>query len=268
MIEKLSALNISIIEIFTNGHLIDEYYVRLFKKHKIQVAISIYSENANEHDLITIHKGSWTKTVNAIRLLKEANIEMRFGTVATIYNKNSVKNVNKWLKNKFDIEQTETSFDVVRNCGRGNNKDIIPWDLFQEKHIRAKPDFFPVNIELLQKTMFGNICWNESACLMPNGDITPCEMESEIVIGNILKDNITNILQSNKNDFAQYLSKDKIAICKDCEYRYVCWECRAMTHKMDNTKFNKPITCTYNPYKGIWGEVDNALKDRILNPNS
>ena len=47
------------------------------------------------------------------------------------------------------------------------------------------------------------------------------------------------------------INKDQIDICKDCELRYACSDCRAYT--VDPEKLNsKPVKCGYDPYQGEW----------------
>jgi MoaA/NifB/PqqE/SkfB family radical SAM enzyme len=47
------------------------------------------------------------------------------------------------------------------------------------------------------------------------------------------------------------ISKDEVEICRDCEYRYACTDCRAFTDKKAN-KYARPSRCNYNPYQGLW----------------
>ena len=260
IIEGLYRLNIQCIEIFTNGHLIDAFYLNLFKKFNVNVAISIYSHIPKDHDSVTCNQGSWKKTINAIEKIIEKGLKVRFGIIAMIQNQNTVGETASWLENKYGIS-TQKKYDVVRTCGRGNNKNIIPWQLFKTQHMRLSPDFLPISISTLERTLFGNICWGEQICVLPNGDITPCEMELENIQGNINRQSLTEILLGVGGELSQRLNKDKIEICMDCEYRYACWECRAMSHQLDKKKFSKPLTCMYNPYTGEWNTPPNNLEE-------
>ena len=47
------------------------------------------------------------------------------------------------------------------------------------------------------------------------------------------------------------IKKDNIKVCKDCELRYNCIDCRA-GHQVDNG--SKPVGCNYDPYKLIWND--------------
>ena len=252
IVKKASEIGIPTIEIFTNGHAINDYYIQLFKEENVRVAISIYSDLAEEHDAITELQGSWKKTVQAIKRLTSQNIPVRCGITAMNVNQFSVERVAPWLEEQFGIPNNGRLYDVVRFCGRGSNTNIIPWDMFKKQHMLLKPDFPPVSIELFRKTMYNNTCWGDKICILPNGNVTPCEMESENIQGNITYQNLSEIILGKGGDQAQRLTKDKVEICKDCEYRYVCSECRAMANQLDINKFSKPLTCLYNPYTSEW----------------
>ena len=58
---------------------------------------------------------------------------------------------------------------------------------------------------------------------------------------------------------------DKIIVCKDCEFRYICTDCRIFI-KDNNNIYSQPLHCNYNPYIAKWeGEseyipVEQSLK--------
>ncbi len=47
------------------------------------------------------------------------------------------------------------------------------------------------------------------------------------------------------------IAKDAIEICRDCELRYACTDCRAFTVRPDDLH-SKPAKCGYDPYTGKW----------------
>lgn len=72
-------------------------------------------------------------------------------------------------------------------------------------------------------------------------------------------------------DFKKYwnLTKDQIEVCKDCEFRYICTDCRAYTERSHTNKegldISKPLKCGYNPYTGEWEEWStNPLKQKAI----
>ena len=46
------------------------------------------------------------------------------------------------------------------------------------------------------------------------------------------------------------ITKDQISVCKDCEFRYVCTDCRAYIE--EGEPLAKPSKCAYNPYTAQW----------------
>jgi radical SAM protein with 4Fe4S-binding SPASM domain len=47
------------------------------------------------------------------------------------------------------------------------------------------------------------------------------------------------------------ITKNQIEICKDCELRYICQDCRAYTID-ENNKYSKPLKCKYDQYQAVW----------------
>lgn len=69
--------------------------------------------------------------------------------------------------------------------------------------------------------------------------------------GKITDVDLSDVVQSI--DFQQYwnLKKDDIVVCKDCEFRYNCTDCRAFLSDTTNIK-SKPKRCKYDPYTNTW----------------
>ena len=56
----------------------------------------------------------------------------------------------------------------------------------------------------------------------------------------------------------------KIHVCKDCEFRYICTDCRAYIED-PNDILSKPLKCGYNPYTAEWSEWSrNPLKQKAI----
>jgi hypothetical protein len=53
-------------------------------------------------------------------------------------------------------------------------------------------------------------------------------------------------------------------VCKDCEFRYICTDCRAYLEDPYN-EYSKPLKCGYDPYTGEWSEWStNPLKQAAI----
>ncbi len=87
--------------------------------------------------------------------------------------------------------------------------------------------------------------------------------------GNIRNVTLEETLQHP--DFKKYwsLTKDEIEVCKDCEFRYICTDCRAYTEgnksNRDGLDISKPLKCGYDPYIGEWAEWSkNPIKQKSI----
>lgn len=88
-----------------------------------------------------------------------------------------------------------------------------------------------------------NSCLFKKVSLDRNGNVKNCPSLAETYDLNM---GLINIV--NSPNFKKYweLKKDTIEVCKDCEYRYNCLDCRA--HTIDGNISSKPVSCMYNPY--------------------
>jgi SPASM domain peptide maturase of grasp-with-spasm system len=126
-----------------------------------------------------------------------------------------------------------------------------------------KPSYFTSNIPTFTESQKFNSCLNKKISIDEEGNIKNCPSMKES-FGNIKDTTLQEAL--NKNGFKKYwnINKDKIKICQDCEFRYVCTDCRAYTED-PNDKYSKPLKCGYNPYTAEWEEWStNPLKQKAI----
>ncbi|WP_294301005.1 grasp-with-spasm system SPASM domain peptide maturase [uncultured Chryseobacterium sp.] len=106
---------------------------------------------------------------------------------------------------------------------------------------------------LIFESMSYNSCLNCKLSIDSDGNIKNCPSMSRS-FGKINDKNLDEITQAP--DFKKYwnISKDSIEVCKDCEFRYICTDCRAYTERThvdkNNFDLSKPLKCSYDPYTG------------------
>ncbi len=122
---------------------------------------------------------------------------------------------------------------------------------------------FQVNLELFTESQQFNSCLNKKLSLLENGAIKNCPSMLE-TLGNINESSLTEILDSKKDDIHKYwnITKDQIEVCKDCEFRYICTDCRAF--RGSNNIYSKPLKCNYNPYNGEWEDNLREKESRTI----
>lgn len=139
------------------------------------------------------------------------------------------------------VDNREKNFTILTNGdnGKKNMKDLEVeiYDFFY--HQRYNP------------------CLGHQVAVDCGGEIKPCLWWKE-TLGTIDKNNLKDMI--NREVFDEYwkLSKDKINVCKDCELRYACPDCRINYPITGDFLTKKPGYCDYNPYTGIQGQRKEA----------
>lgn len=251
LISFIKELNYESIEIFTNATLLTKKDIEFFSKHKIKVAISIYSDKAEIHDKITQTKGSFEKTINNVYELIKHGVKIRFASIIMRQNQDHTKGMTNLLQ-KLGEKRISNSFDVIRYCGRGSSLDLFP-NKFIPWIYRTGPAFVQISKAEFLKKKTGHNCWQDRLCVKSDGNIMPCVMAREEICGNVKLKSLSEIIDSENFTKLQSFSKDKVLICKDCEYRYTCTDCRPVAKALSHGDlYAKEKTCLYNPYNGKW----------------
>ncbi|MCX5814745.1 MAG: radical SAM protein [Proteobacteria bacterium] len=254
LVDEAKKHNYNSIEIFTNATLIDDDCINYFKEQGVHVATTIYAANPAVHDRVTRNKGSFDKTLAAIRKLVEAKVPTRVASIITRVNEHEVDNLRHLCK---DLGVKTRIPDVVRPTGRGDNNSLLP------RHYRKqpiKPPFYSSH-ETFSHALHYNTCLEGKIAVTPGGDVIPCIFARNQACGNILQTSLKNILSEELLQRCWKTTKDLVEKCKDCEYRYACHDCRplAQGHSPEKAWNSQSQGCSYNPYTGEW-EEDNLCQ--------
>ncbi|MGS2762061.1 grasp-with-spasm system SPASM domain peptide maturase [Sinomicrobium sp. M5D2P9] len=104
-----------------------------------------------------------------------------------------------------------------------------------------------------------NGCLYKKLAIDKYGNIKNCP-SMEKTYGHINNISIHNAYKSEGFRNLWTVNKDIISVCKDCEFRYNCSDCRAFTSDKDDIH-SKPLKCGYNPYTNTWEDWSlNELK--------
>ncbi len=232
------------IEIFTNGTLVTKEWYSYLAKNDIHIALSVYSYNPQIHDYVTKGKGSWAKTNNTIKLLKENNVKYRVCNIL-------MKGVDIGEKNT-DLYELSSQRDVARMTGRAG-LSLLTDDLIYKRLITKSSFSKPLNKRFVSKLLSGHNCFSCKLYVAANLDVYPCVMERRIKHCNV-KDSGGIIL----NGSIRGLNKDHIHGCDECEFRYACFDCRP--NSLVKNVREKPWYCTYDPSSGTWKDVNSFIE--------
>ncbi|GEN76762.1 grasp-with-spasm system SPASM domain peptide maturase [Chryseobacterium hagamense] len=125
-----------------------------------------------------------------------------------------------------------------------------------------------INLDIISESMHHNSCLNCKLSIDASGNIKNCPSMKQS-FGNIADTTLEAGLRHQ--DFKRYwnMTKDDIEGCKDCEFRYVCTDCRAYTEQTHTDEagldLSKPLKCGYDPYTGEWEEWStHPLKQKAI----
>ena len=114
----------------------------------------------------------------------------------------------------------------------------------------SKNSFLLPSIQLFMENQLYNGCLNKKISIDENGEIKNCPSMKRS-FGNIRDTSIFEVAQNEDFQKIWSINKSQIKVCKDCEYRCICTDCRAYIENPDDI-FSKPVKCSYNPNTLKW----------------
>jgi len=244
------------IDVFTNATLLDENFIRLAKETRANLKVSLYGHDEQTHDLFTGVKGSFKKTENALKLMREHEIPTRIAITITKANESYIDNIKGYIES---IGHKYSGYDTIRQVTGNVNGDNCVTDVeILKKRYRAVADFY-TSEERFAYNMYWNSCWSGKLAITDSGDVLPCTFARDTVIGNILNESLNNVL--DKTQLYWSMTLDQVDVCKDCEYRYACHNCRPLAMSIGENINSKEARCCYDPYKGIWCDIRECTKE-------
>ncbi len=226
-------------------------------------------------------KFNYQKAVNELMQLNCQSVELRFfdhlkvtdlQKILSFFDHGPVRSIDIVLK----FEQTDTLFDDLAKLTKSYNRisticiHSIPKDhplehihaprlLLTTESIRdeshcgiVNSSHFSVNQNMFLESVSHNNCLNNKIAIDKSGKIKNCPSMNKDY-GHIDTVNLKEALHDNNFRSLWDVNKDRIEVCRDCEFRYICPDCRVYTN--DGRTFSKPKKCSYNPYEARWEDI-------------
>lgn len=236
----------SYIEIYTNGTLLTDALLNQIAHHGMTLALSYYSEDPKLHDSVTCTKGSFSLTHRNIQKALDMGVSVRLASV-------EMKDVPQFQLTSFAVPFRT---DLPRLTGRAD-LSLYNRNMLMRKLITKNTFARPIDAESFHKNKVIHNCFGERLYIDYELNLYPCAMERRITYGNLFESKLALLL----NDKIATMTKDKIQGCKDCEYRYACYDCRCDANGAPIDA--KPWYCTYDQENGTWLDPD-AFVDSLL----
>jgi MoaA/NifB/PqqE/SkfB family radical SAM enzyme len=158
-IESASAQRYELIEVYTNATHLNGEILRVLTRHRVNVAVSFYSDDPQTHDAITGRQGSFGRTVANLRRLVDAGLPVRAGIIETHKNREHGERARQFLKS---LGITDAKIDRQRGIGRA---------------AKAAGNVDPMG-ELCGE------CWKGKLCVTSSGMAYPCVFSRFSRVGN------------------------------------------------------------------------------------
>jgi MoaA/NifB/PqqE/SkfB family radical SAM enzyme len=160
------------IEVFTNAFVLSERSLTCFVEHNVSLATSFYCDIAEIHDAITQRLGSHNATTTNIKRILDAGLKLRVGIIEMPQNQHRIKETKEFL---YKLGVQDVGSDRIRGIGRGGSLDTHKAGNLSE--------------------LCGS-CWNGTACIAPDGTVSPCIMSKNWSKGSVLEASLEQIVRS------------------------------------------------------------------------
>lgn len=111
------------------------------------------------------------------------------------------------------------------------------------------PTYFVVNIPGFLESKHVNNCLSRKIGIDADGNIKNCP-SMKTSYGNTRDTPLKQAIAMEGFRSSWNTTKDHVNICKDCEFRYICPDCRVYTE--NGEPLGKPAKCKYDPYTASW----------------
>lgn len=245
-----------------NSEILNDALIQHICILKIKYLQIRFSETLNFHEII--------KVISTLDSFNNSNIhEISIIAKYTPQLVSFIKETHYTISNKFlnvtlhshPTEDFQTLGSTYLTIIKNEIKIPLSCGLIDLKNVNLNHSFY-------LEAQHHNSCLYKKIAIDFEGNIKNCPSMPQR-FGNINEINLQEAF--NKKGFKQYwnLTKDHIEVCKDCEFRYICTDCRAYTERTHiNTEgldISKPLKCGYSPYTGEWEDWStHPLKEKAV----
>lgn len=233
--------------ILSNLVLLSKNHISLLKQiNPSLVQVSLYSMKAEEHDAITLVKGSFYKTKNAIERLVSADIPVQISCPVMKLNRKSYKDVLVYAR-KLRIK-AQTDFIMMAQADHDVNNlaqrisidetadliiDMLKFDQdYLDITLQQEPKSF--DIEKYKKSPVCGV-GIDNICLTANGDYYPCAGWQGMILGNGYKQSLKDIWEnSDQIKELRKITNESFPDCVTCEAKDYCAMCLVRNYNENN----------------------------------
>lgn len=243
LVREARSLGVDTVELFTNATLIRAADLDALEPLGVRFAVSVYSHRSEAHDAITQVPGSWNRTVGNLRRLLDRGFPVRVGVIRMGPNWNDMEETRRFLTD-LGLPDKAVGFDTVRPAGRGCEGGLGEPD---PGLVRLGP---PDRFETKAGRLTARTCWSGRLAVDPDGNVYPCVFSRSLPVGNVRRGGLAAVIQGEPLRDLWAITLEKVEECRQCEYRFACFDCRLQAYARTGRMLAKPPTCAYRPAAG------------------
>lgn len=243
------------INLKTNGVMVDAAKAAQLAELGVRrIQVSVYSDDPAIHDGITLVRGSFARTIQAIRFLKEAGITVKIGCPLMQQNLDSYygmvqlaktlgvaivfdETISPMINGDIDVERLRNSASEMAEVMADRsihelNTEPEPQTMLEPVKSGAEKSN---DLNLDMSCSAGH----NSVYVSPYGEVFSC-VQMPIAAGNVRKQPLADIW--HKSEFfnrLRSLPDSKVPICSECGIRDYCQRCPGLAH-MEDGDLNGP----------------------------
>lgn len=208
--------------IFTNGSLLNDDAIKLIKTYDIELNVQLLAGYAETYARIAGVPDAANIVSKNIFSLVESDINYSLTYLVSRMNENEIQTALDHYGLKTDANKMRLAYLYPLP----NN------DYYSEKFVEAmydkKKTLRKIDVSSFCNAMKFHNCFGHQLAVTAQGDLLPCIMSRSLALGNVKDADIVSLLSDSNYDYFKGLTKDAIEGCKECAYRYGCFDCRAL----------------------------------------
>jgi MoaA/NifB/PqqE/SkfB family radical SAM enzyme len=174
ILRRAVELGFEFVEVFTNLSRLDEETIEFSARNGVHFATSVYSADPATHDAVTTVRGSHRRTIANLKRLIDNGVQTRAGVLAINEDAEAAERTRQFLADLGVAGPIRTS--EVRQFGRGQQL------LGEEASLSG---------------LCGH-CWNGKLAVAPDGQVFPCVMARDCVVGDVLNETLAELLRGDR----------------------------------------------------------------------
>lgn len=240
-LQKCKVNNLSV-NLLTNLTLLTEDLLDIISDNPlISVQTSLYAMDEKIHDAITQQRGSFKKTISAIKRLREKNVPLQINCPIMKLNSKHYVDVLNFAR-LLNIE-ADSDYLLYGSYDFSKNNLSCRLDVDEIEHIvhekLSKPidfDNIKEKVEIKKVEAEDPICpvCKNSLCISNTGDVYPCEGWQSLIIGNLKEQSLSELWDNSViiNRLRNLKFKD-LPKCNSCPDKKYCNTCLVMNANED-----------------------------------